>query len=65
MLFNSHSHRIQMGNFDDTILRLPLLGGEDTKTVEPWSYHVTHNYIKILKNSIYIYIYIYIFLSLT
>ena len=31
MLFNSHSHRIQVGYFDDTISRLPLLGGEYTK----------------------------------
>ena len=27
----SHSHRIQMGHFDDTMPRLPLLGGEDKK----------------------------------
>ena len=32
MPFNSH--RIQVGHFDDTILRLPLLGGEDTKNAE-------------------------------
>ena len=34
MLFNSHSQRIQVGHFDDTILRLPLKVGEDTKNVE-------------------------------
>ena len=34
MPFNSRSHRIQVGHFDDTILRLPLLGGEDTKNAE-------------------------------
>ena len=34
MLFNSHTNRIQVGHFDDTILRLPLLDGEDTKNAE-------------------------------
>ena len=34
MLFNSHNHIIQVGHFDDTILRLPLLGEEDTKNAE-------------------------------
>ena len=34
MLFNSHSYRIQVGYFDDTILRLILLGGEDIKNAE-------------------------------
>ena len=34
MLFNSPSHRIQVGIFYDTILRLPLFGGKDTKNVE-------------------------------
>ena len=34
ILFNNSSHRIQVGYFDDTILRLLLLGGEDTKNAE-------------------------------
>ena len=34
MIVNSHNHRIQVGHFDDTILSLPLLGGEDKKNVD-------------------------------
>ena len=34
MLFDSHGHRIQVGHFDNTKLRLLLLGGEDTKNVK-------------------------------